>query len=58
MDPVNVLLVVPHEVGSTDRYEEVLQRRFPTEIAGGAIRIRKSVRNSCRPNLKMLVIRA
>ncbi len=43
MDPVNVLLVVPHEVGSTDRYEEVLQRRFPTEIAGGAIRIRKSV---------------
>jgi len=42
-DPLNILLVVPPEVGSADRYEEILRRRFPRETGEGTLLIRKSV---------------
>lgn len=49
-DPLNVLLVVPREVGSTDRYEETIRRRFPRETESGAIRIRKGTSGTDIPD--------
>lgn len=49
-DPLNILLVVPPEVGSTDKYEDIVKQRFPQEIANGAIWIRKSTSGTGIPD--------
>jgi len=40
-NPLNILLVVPTTMGSSDNYERLIKQRFPEQVANGAIRIRK-----------------